>query len=183
MRVLPDQGHSHDPGLHALAGRMAQDGLLGVKPDPCPSQFGAFAKSKNATKGALIAHLRELNSLLPKPLPFKLPSVGQLGSLFSLCKALKLKLFFTKLDISNMYWACKLPPEWSGRITFHVNGVLYMANSLPFGWAHSPIIASENLAHFLILAHPGQVIQIQYLDDVLLVSRFYCAPLGHPAIG
>ena len=40
----------------------------------------------------------------------------------------------------------------------------------PFGWAHSPIIAIENLARFLILAHPGQVILIQYLDDVMLVS-------------
>ena len=92
LRVLPDQGHSHDPGLHALAGRMARDGMLGVKLDPCRSQFRAFANSKNATKGALIADLRELNSLLPKPLPFKLPSLGQLDSLFSLCKALKLKL-------------------------------------------------------------------------------------------
>ena len=103
LRVLHDQGHSNDPGVHALAGRMAQDGLLGVRLDPCPSQFRAFAKSRNATKGAPIADLRELNSLLPKPLPFKLPSLGQLDSLFSLCKALKLKLFFTKLDISNMY--------------------------------------------------------------------------------
>ena len=58
---------------------------MGVKPHPCPSQFRAFVESKNATKGALIADLRELNSLLPKPLPFKLPSLRQLDSLFSLC--------------------------------------------------------------------------------------------------
>ena len=68
--VLPDQGHS---------GRMARDGLLGVARAPCPSQFRAFAKSKNATKGALIADLRELTSLIPKPLLFKLPSLGQWG--------------------------------------------------------------------------------------------------------
>ena len=87
-----------------------------------------------------------------------------------MCKSLKLKLFFTKLDISNMYWACNLPLEWSGRITFQVNGVSYVVNSLPFGWAHSPIIAIENMARFLILTHLGQVILIQYLGDVLLVS-------------
>ena len=170
LRVLPDQGHRRDSGLHALAGGVARDGLLGVKPDPCPSQFRVFAKSRNATKGALLGDLPELTSLLPKPLPFKLPSLRQLDSLFSLCKSLKLKLFFTKLDRSNMYGACKPPPEWSGRITFRVNGVSYVVHSLPFWWAHSPIIAIENLARFLILTHPGQVILIQYLDDVLLLS-------------
>ena len=66
-----------------------------------------------------------------------------------------------------MYWAC---PFLGGRITFRVNGVSYVVNSLPFGWAHNPIIVIENLARFLILAHRGQVVLMQYLDDVLLVS-------------
>ena len=66
-------------------------------------------KRKNAVKGALIADLRRLNYILPKPLPFRLPCLGQLDSLLSACRYLKLNLFFIKLDISNMYWACKLP--------------------------------------------------------------------------
>ena len=51
-----------------------------------------------------------------------------------------------------------------------MNGISYVVNSLPFGWAHSPVITIENVARFLILAHPSQVILIQYLDDVVLVS-------------
>ena len=135
-----------------------------------PSTFRAFAKSKSATKGALIADLRALNSALVKPVPFKLPSLSQLGHLFSVCKTVKLKLFFTKLHISNMYWACKVPAEFRNSIRFRVNGVSYYVPSLPFGWAFSPIIAIETLARYLSLQHPGQVTLIQYLDDVLLAS-------------
>ena len=40
----------------------------------------------------------------------------------------------------------------------------------PFGWSFSPIIAIETLAQFLVQQHPGQVILIQYLDDLLLIS-------------
>ena len=83
---------------------------------------------------------------------------------------MKLKLFFTKLDISNMYCACKVPAEFRNSIRFKVNGVSYYVPSLPFGWAFSPIIAIETPARYLSLQHPGQVILIQYLDDVLSAS-------------
>ena len=132
--------------------------------------FTAFTKQKNTTKGALIADLRQLNSLLPKPLPFRLPCLVQLDSLLSACRHLKLKLFFTMLDISNMYWACKLPPEWSDNIRFRVRGVSFFVPCLPFGWSYNLVMAIENLARFLMLAHPGQVIIIQHLDDNPLVS-------------
>ena len=41
--------------------------------------------------------------------------------------------------------------------------------SLLFGWAYGRITGVENLARFLILGHPGQVILSPYLD-ILLVS-------------
>ena len=167
---LPDQGETKDEGLEALATRMCQDGLLIRDLQGGLSTFRAFAKSKSATKGALIADLRALNSALVKPVPFKLPSLSQLGHLFSVCKAIKLKLFFTKLDISNMYRACKVLAEFRNSIRFRVNGTSYFVPSLPLGWAFSPIIAIEIVARYLSLQHPGQVILIQYLDDVLLAS-------------
>ena len=107
---LPDQGQSNDPGLLAMAKGITHDGPLGQCGSPESSHFRAFAKRKNAVKGALMADLRQFNQILPKPLPFGLPCLGQLDSLLPACRHLKINLFFTKLDISNMYWAWNPPP-------------------------------------------------------------------------
>ena len=80
------------------------------------------------------------------------------------------KAVLHKIGYFQYVLGLQAPPEWARRINFRVNGVSYVVNSLPFGWAHSLIIAIEYLTRFLILAHLGQVILIQYLDDVLLVS-------------
>ena len=69
-----------------------------------------------------------------------------------------------------MYWACKLPPKWSDKTRLRVRGMSFFVPCLRFGWSYSPVIAIENLARYPMLAHPGQVIIIQYLDDILLVS-------------
>ena len=82
---LPDQGETSDVGLAALAARMCQDGVIGPDPDGGPSSFRAFAKPKHASKGALIADLRALNSLLVQPLLDRLPSLSQLGYPFTTC--------------------------------------------------------------------------------------------------
>ena len=66
LQSLPDQSQSTDPGLLAMATRMAHDGPLGQCGTPKSSHFRAFAKNKNAVKGALIADLRQLNQVLPK---------------------------------------------------------------------------------------------------------------------
>ena len=155
---MPDQGDTHDAGLTALAPKM-YDGLLIPDDQGGPATFRAFANHKNASKGALIADLRALNFALIKPMPFKLPSLSRLGHLFSVCKTANLKLFFTKLDISNMHWASK-PQDFCRSIRFRVNGQSYFVPSLPFGWAFSPIIAIElglhttrvsaNLCHYFL---------------------------------
>ena len=84
----------------------------------------------------------------------------------------KTETIFTKLDISNMYWAYKVPDEFRNSIRLRVNRTSYYVPSLPFGWAFSPIIATETLARYLFLQHPRQVILIQHLDDVMLASVF-----------
>ena len=170
LRQIPDQRCTWDPGLAAMAERMCADGLLNRDLQGGPSNLKAFAKPKNATKGALIADLRALKSLLPKPLPFALPSLSELGDLFTACKHLGQPIYFAKIDISNMYWACKLPANLRDSIRFRVNGRSYHIPSLPFGWAFSPILAIETLSRSLVLQYPGTIILTQYLDDVLLIS-------------
>ena len=133
LRQIPDQGCTWDPGLAAMAERMCADGLLNRDLQGGPSNLKAFAKPKNATKGALIADLRALNALLPKPLPFALPSLSELGDLFTACKHLGQPIYFAKIDISNMYWACKMPAHLRDSIRFRVNGRSYHIPSLPFG--------------------------------------------------
>ena len=56
------------------------------------------------------------------------------------------------------------------KICFKVNGVFFSVPSLPFAWSYGPVIALENLARLLAVAHQGQVILLQYLDDILLLS-------------
>ena len=82
---------------------MCEDGLIHRDWEGGKSCLKAFTMAKNAKKGAPIADLRALNSLLVKPLPFPLPSLSNLGSLFRICKQLGHFLFFAKLDILNMY--------------------------------------------------------------------------------
>ena len=49
--------------------------LLGQQNSVCTWQFRNL-RNKKKTKGTLIADLPELNSFLPKPVPFKLPLLG-----------------------------------------------------------------------------------------------------------
>ena len=146
LQNLPDQGGTWDAGLGAMAERLCADGVLSRDTDGGPSNLKAFAKPKNASKGALIADLRAFNSLLPKPLPFALPSLSDPGDLFGVCKHLHQPIYFAKIDISNMYWMCKLPNFLRKSIHFRVNGKSYFIPSLPLGWSFSPIIAIETLS-------------------------------------
>ena len=58
-----------------------------------------------------------------------------------------------------------MPQRYRDLIRFKVAGAIYVMDSLPFGWAHSLVLAN------LSLQHPGQVILVQYLDDILVVSH------------
>ena len=171
LLVAPDLGDSDDKALAVWAHAMHRDGLLIRCHHGTAANMRAFPKPKSQEKGALIADLRLLNALMGKPpRPFELPSMAQLAALLELLKAHNVKAFFTKLDVSNMFWSVLLPPEHSTSFRFRVQGVTYAIPSLPFGWTASPSMAVEVLAAYLTLHFPGEVILIQHVDDVLLFS-------------
>ena len=47
---------------------------------------------------------------------------------------------------------------------------VYGFSGLPFGWAHSPVLAQEILVMYLSMEHPDEAIVIQYVDDILAFS-------------
>ena len=49
-----------------------------------------------------------------RPTPGACTSFEQLGAAMALAKAKAISLFFTKLDISDMFHACKSPVEYAG---------------------------------------------------------------------
>ena len=102
LDALPDQGETKDPGLAALAHRMCEDGLIHRDEEGTKSCLKAFAKAKNAEKGALIANLPVLNSPLVKPLPFPLPSLSNLGP----CSAYASTWAFLYFSQSLIYQKC-----------------------------------------------------------------------------
>ena len=181
LRLAPDLGGSDDPILAPLAAAMERDGLLRRCPDTAGANLRAFRKPKSAAKGALLADLRLLNSLMGSPpVPFELPSLEQLAGLMEICKARGVATCYTKLDISNMFWSVRLPHEYADSFRFRVRGTTYAIPSLPFGWTHSPAIAVAVLAQYLAVTFPGEVIIIQYVDDILLVAANRTAPAHLP---
>ena len=171
LQVAPDLGDSDDHALAVLTHAMHRDSLLIRCHHGTAANMRAFPKPKSQEKGAPIAHLRLLNALMGEPpRPFELPSMAQLAALLELLKACNVKAFFTKLEVSNIFWSVLLPPEHSTSFRFQVRGVTYAIPSLPFGWTASPSMAVEVLVAYLVLHFPGEVILIQYVDDVLLIS-------------
>ena len=69
-----------------------------------------------------------------------------------------------------MFWSVLLPLEHSTSFRFRVRGVTYAIPSLPFGCTARPNMAVEVLAAYLTLHFPAEVILIQYVDNVLLIS-------------
>ena len=171
LTVAPDLGDSDDQALAVLAKAMHRDGLLVRCHNDLTANLRAFPKLKSQEKGALIADLRLLNAITgPTPRPFELPSMAQLAALLEPLRAQNIQAHFTKLDESNMFSSVLLPPEYSTSFRFRVRGVTYTIPSLPFGWTASPGMAVEVLAAYLTLHFPCEVILVQYVDDILLVS-------------
>ena len=156
--------------LAVLAKAMHRDGLLIRCHQDVTANMRAFSIPKSQEKGAIIADLRLLNAMMgPPPPPFELPSMAQLAALLELMRAQHIRAHFTMLDVSNMFWSVRLPPEYSTSFRFRIQGITYAIPSLPFGWTASPGMAVEVLAAYLTLQFPGEVILIQYVDDILLV--------------
>ena len=88
----------------------------------------------------------------------------------SVVQHLNLRVYFTKLDISNMFYTCRTPPKCEVGLRVQIGDTVYGFPRLPFEWAHSPALAQELLGMYLSVEHQGEVVIIQYLDDVLAFS-------------
>ena len=165
----PPKPHSYDPALQTLIAKLHRDGLvhhslLGFSPNA-----RAFAKPKSADKGALIIDMRTINARCSPDTPrFQLPTLERLKA--SLSQPPQSPIYFCKLDIANHFWTCKLPADQKDSIRIGVNGCTYSLPSLPFGWTCSPALAQTLLGSYLATIHHPRVVQLQYLDDVLLFS-------------
>jgi hypothetical protein len=169
--LVPSLPHSSNPTLHALASKLVQDGLLLKAPPNMSPNTKAFLIPKTSEKVSLIVDMRLLNSLCGKPhVNFKLPSLDDLAQMCSLIRSHRLSLFFTKLDVSNHFWSCKLPEEAKYLVRFGVLGDIFAIPSLAFGWSFSPVMAQMLLGLYLAKANPQGVVIIQYMDDILLSS-------------
>ena len=146
LQVAPNLGDSDDQALSVLAHAMHKDGPL------------------------IRCHHGTTANMRASPHLFELPGMAQLTALLELLKARNVKAYFTKLDISNMFRSVLLPREHSTTFHFRVCGVTYAIPSLPFGWTASPSMAVEVLAAYLTLHFPREVILIQYVEDILLLS-------------
>ena len=51
-----------------------------------------------------------------------LPTLEQLAASMALMKARGIQLWFTKLDVSNMFYTCKLPPDQRTAFRLRVGG-------------------------------------------------------------
>ena len=161
--------------LRVLVERLERDGLVrqcapGLRPNA-----RAYVKPKSADKCSLIIDPRNVNELCAEtsgpPQPFRLGHLDQLAALLEVAALAGQEVSFTKLDISNMFWSCR-PPAGApdDAIRFGVGERVYSVCGLPFGWSHSPVIAQAHLAPYLDIQRPVEIIQVQYLDDVLAAS-------------
>ena len=172
----------HPPGAHLRlpqwprgcpGGRVHQEDnfLEGYQKKVCCASAVRVAVQVFAQREARIADLRALNSLLPKPIPFKLPSLAQLGSVRSACEHLTLAMYFTMLDVSNMYRGCKLPQRCGSLLRFRVEGELdlFAVPKVLFDWiVHVQATAWVHVKHHLV---PSVLFNAFRIDE---------APREHP---
>jgi hypothetical protein len=130
----------------------------------------AFAIPKNALKGSLIFHLVELNSKLPKPQTFRLPSVESLASLMVHNYGKKEHPWACHVDLSNAYWSMVLPEGFQESFRFRLEGTNYSLLRLPFGWKASPVLCQRILEYFLLGLDVGEVLVLLYIDDFMVVG-------------
>ena len=110
-----------------------------------------------------------MTTVYPPP-PFTLPHLDALAHTITVALLRRPPLFFTKLDISNMFWTCKMPAEHRHAVRIGVCGKVFSFPGLPFGWKASPAIAQKLLAMYIQHLYPGETVVVQYMDDILVVG-------------
>ena len=167
----PQQRALLDPLLLMLASNLAESGLLCELPPHFLPNAKAYLKPKSAQKCAMIVNMIPINDhCLPPPPPFTLPHLDALAHTITVALLRRQPLFFTKLDISNMFWTCKMPAEHRHAVRIGVCGKVFSFPGLPFGWKASPAIAQKLLAMYIQHLYPGETVVVQYMDDILVVD-------------
>ena len=78
-------------------------------------------------------------------------------------------MYLTKVDLTNCYWAIRLPARWRRIFTIQVQNTKYRVTRLPFRWKFSPSVYQmlvERLARAAM--KKGEGLPKTYLDDMLL---------------
>ena len=149
--------------------RVHANGLIDRVDDGRKPKAKAFTKSKSATKGAMIINMVPLNARCAVPgQQIKLPTLEHLGVTFRQAAGDSRHLWFCKLDVANMFWSCWMLKEERNTIRIGVLDEVWGFHSLPFGWTHSLVIATELLAKTLEKFSMPGIRPVQYVDDILV---------------
>ena len=163
------QKASRDPALAAMAQRIHEDGMLDEITDGRLPNAKAFTKPKSQEKGSLIINMVPLNKRCQRPCTrLQLPTLEELGDTFREAAGTRQTIWFCKLDVANMFWSCWMPEQERGTIRIGVQGKVWGFHSLPFGWTHIPVMATELLRRTLQKFNMPGIQPIQYVDDVLV---------------
>ena len=164
-----EQKASKDIKLAAMIQRVHADGLIDRVQDGRRPNAKAFTKNKLASKGAMIINMVPPNARCAAPRQrIKLPTLENLGDTFWEAARESRTMWFCKLDVANMSWSCWVPEEEKSAIRIGVLDEVWGFHSLPFGWTHNPVIATELLANTLAKFDMPDIKPIQYVDDILV---------------
>ena len=163
------QKASREPALAAMVQRIHEDGMLDEITDGRLPNAKAFTKPKSQEKGSLIINMVPLNKRCQRPSTrLQLPTLEELGDTFREAAGNRQTIWFCKLDVANMFWSCWLPEQERGTIRIGVQDKVWGFHSLPFGWTHSPVMATELLRRTPQKFNMPGIRPIQYVDDVLV---------------
>ena len=98
----------------------------------------------------------------------RLPTLENLGDTFREAACTSRTMWFCKLDVANMFRSCWVPQEEKSANRIGVMDEVWGFHSLPFGWTHSPVIATELLAKTVAKFDMLDIRPVQYVDDVLV---------------
>ena len=139
------------PYASFVAQQLTELGLLQYAPDGRAPNAKAYLKPKSAQKCALIVNMIRVNDHFLPPPPFKLPQLDDLSHTITLALLRGTPLYFTTLDISNMFWSCKIPPQFQHRIRIGVRGQVFSFPGFPFGWRASLVIETTRHVYTTVI--------------------------------
>ena len=96
------------------------------------------------------------------------PTLENLGDTFREAAGNSRTMWFCKLHVANMFWSCWVQEEEKSAIRIGLMDEVWGFHSLPFGWTHSPVIATELLAKTPAKFGMPDIRPVQYVDDVLV---------------